>query len=287
MVEALRLLGAERPNGGMSVAGGVYRRILIGVPAIGKGSAPQNIPKGIPAKNAVHDRQFTDQNCGPVVSGGKQAASVRMRRRSCHFCPGCRQLEPMDPAHQGKGRCGYEDHCGNPDNVVEIMKDPSMKGMQITNANVGNKLRAAAAKDAAVGEIVAVHAKSESEPWFLGRVLKAVFTANCSFPGTRGERVQDGAEYLFLQKVEDAIGAGSSYYWEIDGEEGQIYVPAENLIVRDVQLVSKPMTKNEAKEAMGEEWGDLSPGETRDILTPSYMYLPESECERVWMNAPH
>jgi hypothetical protein len=58
---------------------------------------------------------------------------------------------------------------------------------------------------------------------------------------------------LFLQKVEDAIGAGSSYHSEIEGEEGQIYVPAENVIVRNVKLVSKTMTEATAKEVMGEE----------------------------------
>ena len=116
---------------------------------------------------------------------------------------------------------------------------------------------------------------------------KAAFKANCSFPGTRGERIWDGAEYLFLQKVEDAIGAGSSYYWEIEGVEGQVYVPAENVIVRNVKLVSKTMTEAAAKEVMGEERDDLSPDDTRDILTSEYQYLPESKCERVWMNAPH
>ena len=62
----------------------------------------------------------------------------------------------MDPARQGKGKCRHEDHCGNPDNVVLTFKDPSKKDTQMTNASVGNKLRAAAAKEAIVGETVAV-----------------------------------------------------------------------------------------------------------------------------------
>ena len=78
-------LGADRPNDGIPVPGGVYRREIVSVPAIGLGSPRQNIPRGVGVTGATTDRQFTDQNQGTETRPHKgkscQHSIVRMRRR--------------------------------------------------------------------------------------------------------------------------------------------------------------------------------------------------------------
>ena len=90
----LRKLGAESPNNGVGVAGGIHKRIIIEVPAIGKGSPRQNIARGASAAGAVKDRQFTDQNSEEEIVRGVSHSVVRMRHRSCHFCKPCMDLDP-------------------------------------------------------------------------------------------------------------------------------------------------------------------------------------------------
>jgi hypothetical protein len=109
------------------------------VPAIGLTSPRQNIPRGEGADGASFDRQFTGRCCGPemIVKKKKsvQHSTVRMRRRSCHFCGPCMRLDPTDNANQGVGTCKYEQLCGPADNVVGVAKEAS-KTTQITRSSV-------------------------------------------------------------------------------------------------------------------------------------------------------
>jgi hypothetical protein len=59
-------LGADKPNDNQPKAGGVHRRELISVPAIGLGSARQNIPRGDAAVGAHKDRQLVDRGVSLV-----------------------------------------------------------------------------------------------------------------------------------------------------------------------------------------------------------------------------
>ncbi len=91
VISALQQLEAERPNGGIFKAGGIRKRVLLGVPAIGPKSAHQDIPRGVCTPGASPQWQFTDLKQSRVVTrteGGvrKIFSSVRMRQLSCHIC---------------------------------------------------------------------------------------------------------------------------------------------------------------------------------------------------------
>jgi hypothetical protein len=184
-------LGADKPNDGVPTAGGVYRREIVSVPAIGLGSPRQNIPRGI-GIGASKDRQFTDQNCGPENLPYKketaQHSIVRMRRRSCHFCKCCMRLDPTDNANQGDNGCEYGDICGPANNVVKVPKEKS-KTSRITRSQSGVAEHLAMVQKAKEGSLVAAHSKTEPEAWFLGVVTKTAYKPNVTFKGPRGERV--------------------------------------------------------------------------------------------------
>jgi hypothetical protein len=57
-------------------------------------------------------------------------------------------------------------------------------------------------------------------------------------------------------------------------------------VVVDVKVVNKRMPKDVAIKAMGEERGDLSRRESREILSSECGYLPKAERERIWLNCP-
>ena len=133
-------LGADFPNNGEFVPGGVYKRIFFDVPAIGPGSAPQDIPRGKSTKGATACRQFTDINGKVERKNGKQYVSERMRPRSCHYCECCMRLDPTNRAMGGNDPCRYSDLCGDPDNVVMVERD-IVAGTMLRSCDIGKKRR--------------------------------------------------------------------------------------------------------------------------------------------------
>jgi hypothetical protein len=136
----LLTLGADFPNQGEFVPGGVYRRVFFDVPAIGPGSAPQNIPRGKSTKGATACRQFTDVNSKVERANGTDCVSERMRPRSCHFCECCMRLDPTNRAMGGADPCRYADLCGDPDNIVVVQRDV-VAGTKLVSSDIGKKRR--------------------------------------------------------------------------------------------------------------------------------------------------
>ena len=193
-------LGADKPNDNQPKAGGVYRRELVSVPAIGLGSPRQNIPRGDAAVGACKDRQFTDQNCAPEFKKGIQQSIVRMRRRSCHFCACCTRLDPCDDANDKTNPCQCEELCGPADNVVAVAKEADRK-THVTRSAAGEANHLEHVKQAAEGSLIACHSKTEPEVWFLGEVVKEAFLPNANFTGGRGEKAKEGEWCLHIQKI--------------------------------------------------------------------------------------
>ncbi len=53
-----------------------------------------------------------------------------------------------------------------------------------------------------------------------------------------------GLLYVTVQKIQECVG-GTSYYEELTGEEGEVRVPAQNIVPIDVVLVSRKMPRSE------------------------------------------
>lgn len=280
-------LGADKPNDDCPKAGGVYRRELVSVPAIGLGSPRQNIPRGDAAKGAHKDRQFTDQNCKPESKEGKLHSIVRMRRRSCHFCKGCMRLDPCDDANGKQNPCQYEELCGPADNVVAVAREKD-RTARVTRSASGANNHLERVKEAKVGSVVACHSKKEPEVWFLGEVVKEAHLPNATFIGGRGEKVAEGEWHLKIQKYLDVEG-DDNFHTKLEGEEGELYVPVENVVTVGVVVLNSKSSEAECKEAMGTaEWDATPRSMGRKIKKRGgNNYLPALERERIWLNCPH
>ena len=286
--QKLVVLGADRPNDGVPAAGGVYRRQLVSVPAIGPGSARQNIPRGEKTLGAYKDRQFTDQNCKPESRPGTscQHSIVRMRRRSCHFCTCCMRLDPCDDANGKQNPCQHEELCGPADNVVAVPKEPDRK-THITRSEAGAADHLSTVQSAKVGSIVAAHSKLEPEMWFLGEVVKEAYKPNVSLTGERGEKVAEGEWHVLLQKYEDVEG-GENFYARLEEDEGRLHVKVEDVITIDTKVATRGMGEAAMIKALGGEeiYSQMTRKETRRITSGVDSYLPGAERERVWMDCP-
>lgn len=274
------------PKEGKSAGGGIFRRIIVEVPAIGPGSPRQNIPRGSTTAGASKDRQFTDQNCGAEVVGGVSHSIVRMRHRSCHFCKPCMRLDPSGKSSGGTQKCLYEELCGPADNVVRVPRQ-KVKNTVATRSSAASDRRVELGRSAALGEVVACFAESEPGAWFLGRVRKTCFKPNCSFAGSRGEAVKEGVEYLVVQRLEEAVWkVPHSYQWST-GNDGKLHVLASGVVKGNVALIDpKTMTRRGAQASLGEEWDGMSRREGNDLLSSPYMYLPVAEREKIWAVCP-
>ena len=119
------------------------------------------------------------------------------------------------------------------------------------------------------GSIVACYCATEPEAWFLGRVMVSSWKARSAT----------------TQKIQECIG-GTHFFEELEGEDGQVIVPAENIICTGVEVIHKGMPRNVAEAAMGEDWMNLDPTEVREILTSQYLYLGLPQREIIWSKSP-
>ncbi len=171
---------------------------------------------------------------------------------------------PYDRAGNGTNPCVYKDLVGITDDIVEIQQSTEKyKGgkTSLKRSLVGQEAREAQASMAKERTIVACHCKTEPECWFLGRVLETNSKCTSATRGNCGEMLSKGLlMYVTVQKIQECVG-GTSYYEELSGEEGEVRVPAQNIVAIDVVLVSRKMTRSEIARAMGDERADLSPAE--------------------------
>ena len=135
------------------------------------------------------------------------------------------------------------------------------------------------------GTIVATYCATEPEAWFLGRTVEPMWTAKSAARGFRGESLKEkkGTKYLTVSKIQECIG-GTHFFEE--GLEGQVIVPAENVICIGVEVIHKGMPRFIAETALGEHWESLSNHETRDILASEFMYLGLPQRELIWSKSP-
>ena len=103
--------------------------------------------------------------------------------------------------------------------------------------------------------------------------------------GFRGEKLEKGTTYITTQKIQECIG-GTHFFEELEGEDGQVIVPAENIICTGVEVIHKGMPRNVAEAAMGEDWMNLDPTEVREILTSQNLYLGLPQREIIWSKSP-
>jgi hypothetical protein len=136
-----------------------------------------------------------------------------------------------------------------------------------------------------IGSIVACYCDTEPEAWFLGRVRESSWKAKSASRGFRGEKLVKGTTYITTQKIQECIG-GTHFFEELEGEEGQVIVPAENIICTGVEVIHKGMPRKVAEAAMGDDWMHLTPPEIREILTSQYLYLGLPQRNLIWSKSP-
>ena len=125
----------------------------------------------------------------------------------------------------------------------------------------------------------------EPEAWFLGRIVEPMWTAKLAARGFRGESLKKGTKYLTVSKIQECIG-GTHYFEELEGLEGQVIVPAENVICIGVEVIHKGMPRLIAETALEEDWESLSNHEIRVILASEFMYLGQPQRELIWSKSP-
>jgi len=195
-------------------------------------------------------------------------------------------------ANQGANECKCQELCGPASNVVAVAKEAD-RNTQITRSSSGAAGHVTELKSVKRRSIVAAHGRTEPEAWFLAEVVKTLYQPNSTFRGARGELIKEDEWFMQVRKYEESV-ASTNYYVPVEeedvgcdgGDGGLLYIPAENVVVMDVKVVNKRMPKDVAIKAMGEEWGDLSRKESREILSSECSYLPKVERERTWLNCP-
>ena len=122
--------------------------------------------------------------------------------------------------------------------MCEIDRDPK-RGTVLHTCDIGKEAREEAATAAKRGTLVAAHCATEPEAWLLGRVLEEYWVARSSTRGNRGEKMVKGSPYLTLMKIQECVG-GTHFFEELEGEEGEVRVPAENIICTAGDLQTHP-----------------------------------------------
>ena len=112
-----------------------------------------------------------------------------------------------------------------------------------------------------------------------------MWTAKSAARGFRGESFKKGTKYLTVSKIQECIGC-THFFEELEGLEGQVIVPAENVICIGVEVIHKGMPRSIAEAALGEDWISLSNHEIRDILASEFMYLGLPQRELIWSKSP-
>jgi hypothetical protein len=181
-----------------------------------------------------------------------------------------------------------------PTNVLAVAKEAD-RNTQITRSSSGAAGHVTELKSVKRRAIVAAHGRTEPGAWFLVEAVKTLHQPNSTFRGARGELIKEGEWFMQVPKYEESV-ASTNYYVAVEdddvgcdgGDGGLLYIPAENVVVvvMDVKVVNKRMPKDVVIKAMGEEWGDLSRRESREILSSECSYLPKAERERTWLNCP-
>ena len=195
-------------------------------------------------------------------------------------------------ANHGASPYKHQELCGPVANVVAVAKE-SDRNTQITRSSAGAAEHIAELNRVEVGAVIAAHARTEPEAWFLVEVAKAMYKPNSTFRGNRGELAKEGGWYVQVRKYEASVASMNYYDAVEDGVEGDdehdgglLYIPTENVVVMDVKVVNKRTPKSVAVEAMEEEWGTLSRSESLPIFSSECSYLPKAERERIWLNCP-
>ena len=164
-----------------------------------------------------------------------------------------------------------------------------VKGTQNLKDDRGKAARAKEADELMEGEYVAAYVKTESEPWVLGKVVKAAWRqADCghNLRGKRGEKLEPGEKYFTVQKLESGYGSSELHYAEVDGDEGLLVVPACNLVASNVLLVLPEIHRAAKEAALGHEYDELGRAETTKVMACLYAYLPKRESARIWGRCP-
>ena len=135
------------------------------------------------------------------------------------------------------------------------------------------------------GSIVACYCATEPEAWFLGRVMVSSWKARSATRGFRGEKLIKGTTYITTQKIQECIG-GTHFFEELEGEDGQVIVPAENIICTGVEVIHKGMPRKVAEAAMGEDWINLDPPKFMRYSSHSTSILGLPQREIIWSKSP-
>ena len=102
-----------------------------------------------------------------------------------------------------------------------------------------------------------------------------------------GKRPKKGSGVCTFKKYLDVEG-DNNFHTRLEGEEGELCVPVENVVTIDVVVLTSRSTDSEFKGALGEaEWNSMPRKQARKIKRGPNSYLPAPERERIWLDCPH
>jgi len=175
--------------------------------------------------------------------------------------------------------------CGPANNVVRVPK-AKVQGTATTRTGTAAAMRLEIGRAAMEGDVVACFVKTEPEAWFLGRVVKTAFKANCRFKGRRGELVTEDIEHVEVQRLEEVLWKVSRSYEPNTDKDGLLYVPACNIVKCKVSLLPPKSTRRSAMNVLGEEWDSMPRKEGSELLASPYLHLPLRERVEIWAVCP-
>ena len=174
---------------------GIYRRLFHHVPL-------RTIPRRLPAACTINGSKKIHQFISVGVPG-----LLLWRRRPCHQCPGCRDLDPTKIIRE----CKHNDRCGRAKYVKVLVKSNTdtvvtRAAAQLHGRGLGD--------EAAVGDFLAVQSADDVLPWAMGEVIAVLGNYDGSvMAGCDGTDIKPGDPVVHVRRwLPLQVGGGSSIY---------------------------------------------------------------------------
>ena len=208
---------------------GIYRRLFHHTPL-------RTIPRRLPAACTIPGSKKIHQFISVGVPG-----LLLWRRRPCHQCPGCRELDPTKITRE----CKHNDRCGRAKYVKVVVKSASSTVVTRSAAKLhGGRLGA----EAAAGDFVAVSSCGDELPWAIGEVTAEMRDYEGDIVvGTDGSDIKPGDAAIQLRRwLPLEAGGGGSLH---EASDDVIPALASSILVRisaadaDKKLFKKTRSK--------------------------------------------
>ena len=145
-----------------------------------------------------------------------EEGKILVRRRPCHFCPGCMALDKEKIIND----CVNKDRCGIAE-IVEVKPKSGARAEVAADSNAiweeGRRLSRAAE----LGDYVAVELAFDNLPFLVGEVIGAAFIYDGNEKNVYMGKLKPGDEVLRVRRwLPLQCGGGSSIFEEISSAEG-------------------------------------------------------------------